>query len=184
MPVQWLLANCNSIQITFSMFIIRSSRERESYSRCHLQRCPWWGRQTASTLLAQPTSDVEKDVPADKHSFFFSVRPKVSQLERHEKLEIETALYIGCHLHVVFVQGGFKAVWAVPISKKRFFHWCLSSLSSSLTEVGARHLKKSSEMPVAPRISQWLGLPWSALVCHSLSWLLLAWLLSAVGASP
>ena len=30
--------------------------------------------------------------------------------------------------------------------------------------------KNASEMLVAPQISQWLGLPWSALVCHSLPW--------------
>ena len=35
--------------------------------------------------------------------------------------------------------------------------------------------KNTSKMLVAPQISKGLGLPWSALVCYSLPWLLLAW---------
>ena len=40
-------------------------------------------------------------------------------------------------------------------------------------------LLKASEMLVAPRISEYFGLPWSALICYSLPWMLLV--LAAAG---
>ena len=55
--LQWPFDNSYPVKITFFILIIRRTA---SCGRCHLQRCPWWGRQTASTLLARPTADLKK----------------------------------------------------------------------------------------------------------------------------
>ena len=54
-----------------------------------------------------------------------------------------------------------------------YWEWCLR-INDNLQHQ-AWPQKNASEMLVAPQISHGHGLPWSALVCYSLPWLLLAW---------